>query len=261
MRKYNHKRREKEGNNLKLPLVVAVVIVLLLLSILFVFFKVLTLGKFVYVNKLNDGSSEIVIVDPQEDDVVKYLFSSDINVDSSRNYGIYKLGNLWSLSQKDPIKGRLVTETITKNFAIPIFLWKDGKDTNLSFYQKIKSLLIEKRKIGYQSRIDTNKLPESLYINFVNSEMVDSTPSVELDDLTGEPDLIDKVSRIIDVFGGKITSNSKGYEKDLECEISGKNREIVKSFAKIFECKINDDDNMLITDVRIRLGAKFAERF
>ena len=61
-------------------------------------------------------------------------------------------------------------------------------------------------------------------------------------------------------MGTKITSFSKGYEKDLDCEVLGTSKKFVEVIATHLGCKeIMKED--LKTDIVVRLGGQFADRF
>ncbi|EKE05861.1 MAG: hypothetical protein ACD_19C00176G0083 [uncultured bacterium] len=256
MRRSNHKRKQ----NSRWPLAIGLLFFLAFVFLSFVIFKVLTLDKFVYVNKTEVGDAEIIITDSRNDKIIKYLIPAETELVSTRGYGKYKLESLWILSQKDVIKGGLVAETITKNYALPIYLWKDGNDTNLTLFQRIKAFTLKRKTVKYDSEFKSFKLANSIIINFVEDEFTQITPKIEIEDLTGEQNLIEKISKIIEITGGKIYSNSKGYNKDLDCEISSKKAETSKIFIKLFNCRSKIDIS-ISTDVKIILGAKFAERF
>ena len=138
-------------------------------------------------------------------------------------------------------------------------MWKNERKSNLNIYQKI-SVLFSKKDKNIVSEINSTKLPNSILIQFVDPEFVEVIPKIEVEDLTNSLNTLDKVSKIIEVSGGKITSNSKGYDADLDCEIYGKEYKFVHIFSSIFNCdeKIVDTLN---TDLKIRLGTEFAKRF
>ena len=91
----------------------------------------------------------------------------------------------------------------------------------MNIYQKI-SVLFSKKDKNIVSEINSTKLPNSILIQFVNPEFEEVIPKIEVEDLTNSLNTLNKVSKIIEVAGGKITSNSKGYDADLDCEIYGK---------------------------------------
>ncbi len=218
----------------------------------FIIFKVITVDEFIYVNKTEVGDAEII------GNTFKYKIPADTKLNSTRGYGEYKISSLWSLSEKDN-NGRLVPETIAKNYFLPVSYWKNKTKSNLNIYQKI-SVLFSKKDKNIVSEINSTKLPNSILIQFVNPEFEEVIPKIEVEDLTNSLNTLNKVSKIIEVAGGKITSNSKGYDADLDCEIYGKKIEIINIFSNIFSCD-KKVDTTLTTDLKIRLGAKFSERF
>ncbi len=256
MRRSSHRKQTK---NSRWPLAVGLLIFFAFAFLGFIVFKILTLDKFIFVNKANDGSAEVIIVEKRINKTTKYLIPSETKLMSARGYGEYKLSSLWQLSEKDETRDKLITETITKNFSLPIYLWKNERKSNLNIYQIISALLMECKKSEYDYII-TTKLPNSVLINFINSKFVDHTPKVDVLDLTGSLNTLDNVSKIIEVVGGKITLNSKGYDKELDCKVIGKKLDVVAIFSNIFSCD-GSIDQSISTDLKIYLGAKFAERF
>ncbi len=59
-------------------------------------------------------------------------------------------------------------------------------------------------------------------------------------------------------MGGKITSNSKGYDANLDCEIMSNDLKLARIFADILDCRVLKSDSSIL---KIKLGAKFADRF
>lgn len=223
----------------------------------FIIFKVLTLDKFIYVNKADDGSAEII------SDSFKYKILADTELESARGYGKYKISSLWQLSEKDEIRGRLITETIAKNYSLPVFLWRSGgswKDisrSNLNIYQRIR-VFFNRNKKNTDFIISSTKLPSSVLIQFIDPAFIEIIPKIDVEDLTGSFDTLDKVSNIIKVMGGKITSNSKGYDESLDCEIISDDLKLARTLANILDCEVLKSDSLTL---KIRLGAKFADRF
>lgn len=266
MKRKRLEKHRRSGRNYKSPALklwlisLAVFFVLVLITTIFVSYKVLTLDKFIYVTKVPDGAAEIIIIDPTKDKIVKYKILSETELDSARGYGNYKLSSLWQLSEKDEMEGQLISETITKNYLLPVYLWKNGKRSNLTFFQKIKSSLIEKKTFEDSQVLISTKLSNSVLINFMDTSLSETIPTIDIEDLTGNPKIIEKLSSIIEVIGGKITTNSKGYDEDLDCQVSGKDKRLVDVISKTFDCEIFDDV-LTATDLKISLGVKFIERF
>jgi len=250
MRRSNSKIK---GQKLKVKVIYIFVLILFLVFsfLIFIFFKVVTLEKFIYVNKASDGSAEII------SDSFKYKIPADTELESARRYGKYKLSSLWQLSEKDEVGGKLITETIVKNYSLPVFLWKDKNKSNLNIYQKIQVFFNGKKK-NIDFIISSSKIPSSILIQFVDPTFIEVTPKIDVYDLTGSLNTLDRVSKIIEVMGGKITSNSKGYDENLNCEILSNDLKLARIFANILDCKVLESDS---STLRIKLGAKFVDRF
>lgn len=256
------RRREVHKNKKHITFVTPVILIIsiVLICALFVFWKVFSIKSFVYVNRAPNDDAEIIIIDNDSDRVFKYLIPAETNLDSSREYGNYKMSSLWNLSNKEGNDGKLIAETILKNYYLPVYLWKDQKKSNLNFYQKIKSSLAERKTSSYDKILESSNLPNSVLINFVNPDFLENIPTVNIEDLTGSYSVAEKVSKIIEVVGGKITLNSKGFDENEDCVVTGKNIKSARVFADIFGCNTETDNNMNY-DIKVKLGAKFVERF
>ncbi len=242
------------------PFVISISIFCIVIFIVYLFYKLSSLDKFVYVNRVESGDAEIILVDSKSDDITKYVVSGEAELESAHGYGKYKLKSLWVLSEKDENRGGLVADTLITNYFIPVYLWKDGVNTNMSFIQKIKVKLVSTNNNINQEKIDDMNLSKSIYINFSDDYIANNLDKIEVQDQTGDNATIEKASRILEVMGGKITTNSKGYDKDLDCEISSEDTLILQKVNLILKCSIVDHKNKSV-GLTIRLGAKFAERF
>lgn len=256
------RERKKRLNNNKKPLIILILIIILILVsfLLFVIIvKINNLEKFTVVSKSSDGSTDILIIDPKKEAVTNYKISPDLVLNSSYGYGEYKLSSLWILGDKEGMGGDLVVKSISSNFLIPVYLWNSGNKSNLNLYQKIKFKFALKNIQNKAVELKSFDLPNSVLINFVNEKIQESEIGVEVDDLTGDTDSINKVSKIVGTLGTKVVNYNKGYNSDFNCEVYAFDAEIRELFSNIFDCKgfINEDKSK----IKLKLGAKFAERF
>lgn len=257
----NRKKRNKKIENKSKRFLVAslLFIIIFLIGAIIIWIKVWRLEKFILVNKATDGGGEIYIIDSKNDKVLKYQVSPDVILNSANGFGEYKISSLWTLGKKENLYGQLVSRSISSNFLIPIYLWKDGRDTNLNLFQKIKFLTLSKYSVTDMGNFDDLDLPSSVLINFIDVNIQENGIEVLVEDLTGEQESIQKLSKIIDVLGSKVSNYTKGYDQNLDCEIYSNDPKIRHLLTSIFGCK-SYTHNSLKT-IKIRLGAKFADRF
>lgn len=279
--KRNKKLIRKKTKQKRIAGIFYISLFLLIFLISFVSIKVGNSGKFIFVDNLHDDT-EIVVVDPQKLKIVKILIPGDTQIKVSKGFGTYKLKSLWELGEKEGFRGILVADSIKKSFLLPIYLWKDGIKTNLNLWQRIRVFLIEKNISNYDltniNLIDINvlkqkeltdgtngyiinsKVPESVSIHFADTYLSENISKIELEDLTSNISVSENVSKILGVMGTKITSYTKGFDENLDCEIIGMNNKLVKIISNTFDCKEVVEDNLLV-DIKIRLGKRFVDRF
>mgnify|MGYP001618827341 FL=1 len=233
---------------------------MLFIFLAIIFFKISTLDKFIYVTKTSDNLTKIIVVDSKKDKNIIYKIPAGTLLKSSRGLGEYKIESLWILGKKENFEGKLVSESISSNYSIPLYLWKDGVKTNLNIFQRIKVFFNKYQNDNNDLEFVSFDLPSSILIDFINNDIQEAGLSVELNDLTGDQDVVKNVSSILGNLGTKISTYTKGYEEDFDCQIYGSNTKAVKIIANIFGCKISKED-VTTSDIKIKLGGKFADRF
>lgn len=260
MQRSRYKRDRTSNIKSKKNIYIVLTIIIFVTLILIFIWKVYSVDKFIYLNHAPNGDAEIILIDTKNNRTNKYLVSGEVELDAAKGYGRYKIKNLWTLSTKDESRGGLVSDSFVINYSLPIYLWKDGSKSNLSLIQKIKAKFVESNKNIFVDKIAESSIPKSVYINFVDQHLSDNLSKIDVQDLTGDNVTIEKVSNILEVLGGKITTNSNGYNSEMDCEISGSDKRIILTVNKIFRCKIVDHSDKSV-DMTIKLGVKFAERF
>lgn len=258
MRRQNREKKLKSKNNLFIYLIL-LGIIFIVGGFLFVWFKVSKLEKFTYIEKTGDNGAFVTVVDSKTDNLIRYKINPDTLLKSARGLGEYKLESLWVLGEKEGYGGKLVSESILGNYLIPVHLWKNDNKSNLSIYQKIKVFLASKQNVKEEKILAETDLSNSILINFLNNKIQESEIRVYVDDMTGDPEVIRKVSSVIGTLGTKISGYNKGYDENLDCELLGNKSEILKVFSDVFGCKVTTQTDS--DEVKIKLGARFADRF
>ncbi len=256
--------KQKKTNNSSKSRIVSVIILFLILFTFFYFaifiYKYYSLDKFIFVNRTPNGGAEVIIADTENDEIHKYVFSENFELNVSRNYGVYKLKNIWELGEKHNLNGRLMAETLVKNFNLPVYFWKNNNVSNLSILQKVRYFFLEKGANVTQDNILKKDIPDSVSINFTNDDFIVNTPRISIEDHSGEYGLVDHISKIVDILGGKVVHNSSGEEEDIECELTYKDHKNIYIFSNLFGCSLIEDKNLEF-DYKIKVGAKFSDRF
>lgn len=106
-----------------------------LIIFLYVFIKVNTnvwngKDKVSVVYKYDNGDIGLTVLDPTLSESTTLVIPGGTQVDVARNYGTYRIKNVWQLGVDEKIGGLLLAETVTKNFLFPVSLWT-GKSPGL----------------------------------------------------------------------------------------------------------------------------------
>ena len=109
---------------------VKLLIPLVLLLVCYLFLKGTTRlwngkDKVSLVYKGEGGDIEVTVLDPVLSEVTTIVIPGDTQVEVARNYGTFRIKNVWQLGVNEKIKGDLLAETVTQNFLFPVFLWSE----------------------------------------------------------------------------------------------------------------------------------------
>lgn len=120
------------------------------------------------------GQSVVVsVLVPRSNEIYNIIIPSDTEVASARNLGEWKLGSVWQLGYNEKLKGKLLAETVTKNFYFPTIYWAGEKVSNTlndGFFQGIVSLIIPfDTNLSFGDKLNififSQKVPENKYID------------------------------------------------------------------------------------------------
>lgn len=249
----------------------------------------------------DNGDVTVTVLDPKLSEVINLIIPGDTQVDVARNYGTFRIKNVWQFGINEKIGGCLLAETVTQNFLFPVSLWSSKSpgfnngnvgqmigfvffpgQTNISFGDRIamglfvlkiqdlskstidlgKSQFLDKKSLndGQPGYAITGPISQRLKIYFSDNEIGEKGVRVNITDATGVSGVTDKLGEILQVIGGKIVSiDKKSVAEDIDCAVSGLNRDVVKKIANLFSCKVGGTDTSF--DLDIKIGTEFAKRF
>ena len=123
------KKPKKNFSFLKILIPLAVIV------FLFLFLKINTrfwngADKISYTFVEKNGDVGVTVIDPTLSEITTLIIPGDTQVDVSRNYGIFRIKNVWQMGINEKVGGSLLSETVTENFLFPVFLWS-GNETGI----------------------------------------------------------------------------------------------------------------------------------
>ncbi|MGA2910841.1 MAG: hypothetical protein ABSE04_03545 [Candidatus Microgenomates bacterium] len=78
-----------------------------------------------------NGDAAITVMDPKLDEVTTFTIPGDTQVEVARNFGTFRIKNVWQLGIDQKAGGSLLPETIRNNFLFPVFLWSESSAESL----------------------------------------------------------------------------------------------------------------------------------
>lgn len=236
---------------------------------------------------------KVTVLDPKLSEKIALTIPGDTEVDVARGYGTLRLKNVWKLAQNERLDGGLVASTITKNFLFPVYLWSDKDlsnlssfvffpgETNMAFGDRLavamfalkvknvdrveidlgKSQFLTKTKLqdGEAGFRLTGPVSERLTIYFSDNVFGGQNLKIHIVDGTGIFGVSESMGEILEVMGGKVVSVDKSGKTGVDCQVFGKDPEIVKKTARLFSCKSLKDKTDF--DLEVVIGSEFARRF
>lgn len=120
----------------------------------------------------------VYIFDTSESRITKIVIPGSTIVEASKNLGEWKLGNIYELGKNEKIGGKLLKQTVVKNFSFPVTSWSNNKieqiynrkisgiipfmllnkESNLNFADKLRVVIFSlKIKEGSKDTVYLNK--------------------------------------------------------------------------------------------------------
>lgn len=227
------------------------------------------------------GDISLKVYDPLLNEITTLIIPGETEVSVSRNLGTFRLKNVWQLGINEKVGGKLLTDTIIKNFHFPIYLWRGSNGiSNIPFGDRLMIWLFEKKTKNLQrTEIDLgraqflrktkisdgevgyripNSISDRLIIYFSDNEMVADPPKIYIKDATGAFGVAENIGRTLEVMGGKVFTIEKTAAQQLDCEVRGA---FAQKIAKIWNCSIGDGTKLNNFNLELTLGSNFAKRF
>ena len=72
-----------------------------------------------------DGGVVVSVLDPQNGEITNISIPKNTQVEASRELGTWKIKSIWALGVNEKLGGRLLKDTVLKNFKFPVSVWAD----------------------------------------------------------------------------------------------------------------------------------------
>jgi len=72
-----------------------------------------------------DGGIVVSVLDPQNGEITNIMVPKNTQVEASRELGTWKIKSIWALGVNEKLGGRLLKDTVLKNFKFPVSVWAD----------------------------------------------------------------------------------------------------------------------------------------
>lgn len=141
LKRFRNTLKKKRGKKPFLRL--AVFFLALLFSILFLAFGTYYWDDEGKLAMVVGGEGEDVVVgvfDTQLERITSIVIPADTQVEVARQLGSWRIGSVWKLGENERLKGKLLAETLVKQFKLPVVAWAD-KPARIYFTGKFFPIL------------------------------------------------------------------------------------------------------------------------
>lgn len=115
-------------------------------------------------------------------------------------------------------------------------------------------------KDGEEGYVITGNVPKDLISAFSGSQFSQMDLKIMIRDRSDSPALAEDIGKIVEVFGGKVSSIVREPGQDIGCFITGKNKSFIKSVLKVLPC--NDAEHINSNfDLEMVIGRNFNKDF
>lgn len=161
------RRVKKPSKSIRLYFYVLVVFVFILLLFFWIRSSKIWNGKeMLALAYPNNDQVSILILNPEREEMYKINIPNNTQVNVVGNRGEWKLGALWRLGIDQRQSGLLLTQTIVKNFFIPVYAWGGSQLDGLYSGNLLNNLKLiffaGKTNLGYIERFKLIKLALSI---------------------------------------------------------------------------------------------------
>lgn len=283
-------------------------------KILFVFLLILEFSSLLLRKSIWRGSSNLSLViakpqgevlvstfDRKNEKITNIVIPGSTQLNVSRELGSWKARSIWQLGEQEGLGGRLLAETIVKNFSFPISGWGDASFAGFAegrLASMVKALFSSSTNLGVADRfrllifslgvktlnrvtIDLSQGPYLKKVKLVDGELGYSVTGVGLERLYGlffEPEISSKGLRIEIVDKSGEVGLSENLAKTIEV-LGAKVASVEKEETARLDCLVSGRNETLVRkmmevyscekvgedgsnyDMEITIGEEFAKRF
>lgn len=105
-------------------------VIILLLALAFVAFNTKywrAEAKVVLVQPSLGGEILVTAFDPETEEITNIIVPANTELEVARELGRWKAKSIWKLGENEKLSGKLLKETVIKNFHFPVIAWADSK--------------------------------------------------------------------------------------------------------------------------------------
>lgn len=273
-RRYLHKERKLRTSRI---VFLVFVLVLLLISFLLLFRRAKE-KRVLFVSEAKDAFY-LVNVDLSRRELVLINIPKNTQVEVSYNLGQWEIGSVWKLGEQEKIGGgKLLVDTIRKNFFVPVYLWMPYQErifTDVSFFSRLRYFIFSPTsnvKIGLRLRllwVSFFGFKEINRVDLAKTRMLEKTVLktgkdgfLIKDDLpddlriylndpslggvflsvineSGNSIIVGEIGKVVETMGGKLISVENENSSDTDCLIYSSNLHFARIFSSVFACDIS----------------------
>jgi hypothetical protein len=114
---------------------------------------------------------------------------------------------------------------------------------------------------GEEGYVLAGRLPNYIVALFSNPNISSEGVVIVILDATGKANVAEEVGEVVEVMGVKLANIKKEEVDDSDCEVKGKEKELLEEIAQVFSCKklkVAPEGNF---DLEIKIGEGFSKRF
>lgn len=150
------KSRRRRKKTQKKPFLKKAAFLVVVLVSLFVVFRLTTRhwnseGKLSITAPREDGSVAVTTFDPATDGIKTVVIPAETEVRVARQLGTWRIKSVWELGQDEGLDGQLLSETITRQLKIPVFVWSDS--VGAGFFSSSPLAIIKAALFPYKTNL------------------------------------------------------------------------------------------------------------
>ena len=152
--------------------------------------------------------------------------------------------------------------TFGDRLKIALFTFNVGSTRKVNINLEESSFLKPTKFVdGESGYIVSTTVPKELLAVFSDTYFVENDIRIQIKDSTGRGGVAESIGSTLEFMGGKVASLVRDENKDIDCEVRARNKNLLRKISYLLNCTITGSVPEGNFDMEVIIGQAFAKRY